>query len=130
MTKALQELVNTKGLDGDGFGLSREPAGETGAVITVTGELDMLTVPELRAALDGALAEDRSIALDLLDVTFIDSVSLAAIVNTRRRQGEHGRLVVAVAPDSYSMLIFEIGGLESIVEIVHTRQEALARIAS
>jgi anti-sigma B factor antagonist len=112
------------------FALSRESLGGAVAAITVHGELDMLTVPELRSALGAELAAGTTrIVLDLTDVSFIDSVSLAAIVNAKRQLGADGRLGVVIAPDSYTMLIFEIGGMEAVVELFSTREDAVAQLA-
>lgn len=131
MSKGLQELINTKLTEPPPFGVDREPMGPDGAILAVRGELDMLTVPELRIALNEEIqAGARRLVLDLTEVSFIDSVSLAAILNTRRRLGEGGRLAVVIEEDSYSMLIFEIGGLDSIVELCHTRAGAVAQLSA
>ena len=111
------------------FAIATESMGTT-KVIAVQGELDLLTVPDLRAALVAATAANAdAVVLDLLGVSFIDSVSLAAIVRAKRDLGTK-RLAVVIAPDSYVTLIFEIGGMDSIVELVGTREEALARLST
>jgi anti-anti-sigma factor len=126
MGKGLQDLIRTRDVSSLRFSLRTEVVDDA-VVVTVTGELDLLTVPELREALSAAVdAGTGRIVLDLVGVSFIDSVSIAAIVNSRRRLGPRGRLAVAIVPDSYSMLIFEIGGVGSIVELFDTREAALA----
>jgi anti-sigma B factor antagonist len=128
MSKGTQELL--KHINDSAFALSREAIGGTAAAITVHGELDMLTVPELRTALGAEIdAGIKRIVLDLTDVGFIDSVSLAAIVNAKRRLGADGGFAVVIAPDSYTMLIFEIGGMDSVVEVFATRADAVAHLA-
>ena len=131
MGKALQDLISAKVPEPPEFGVSREPMGACGALVAVRGELDMLTVPDLRTVLDDVIDSGlRRLVLDLTEVSFIDSVSLAAIVNTRRRLGEGGRLGVVIEHDSYAMLIFEIGGLDSIVELFHSRVRAVAKLGT
>ena len=131
MSKALQELINTKVPESQEFAVGTEPMGDAGAIVAVCGELDMLTVPRLReeltAVIDGGV---RRIVLDLSQVSFIDSVSLAAIVTARRRLGDDGRIGVVLEEGSYAMLIFEIGGLDSIVELFHSRERAVSRLGS
>lgn len=131
MSKGLQELISTKVPEPPEFAVATEPLGDRGAIVTVRGELDMLTVPrmreELTAVIEGGI---RRVVLDLTEVSFIDSVSLAAIVTTRRRLGDGGRVAVVIEEGSYAMLIFEIGGLDSIVELFHTRESAVARLAA
>ena len=131
MSKGLQDLINTKVTEPPEFALSRQPMGPRGVLVAVRGELDMLTVPELRDTLNQLIDDGvRRIVLDLTEVSFIDSVSLAAIVNARRRLGERGRLGVVIEQESYAMLIFEIGGLDSIVELFHTRARAVAKLGT
>jgi anti-sigma B factor antagonist len=128
MSKGTQELLKT--INDSAFALSRESVAPAAAAITVHGELDMLTVPELRTALSSEIdAGTTKIVLDLTDVGFIDSVSLAAIVNAKRRLGADGGFAVVIAPESYTMLIFEIGGMDSVVEIFATRADAVAHLA-
>lgn len=131
MTKGLQDLISTKVSEPAPFGVQREDLGARGAIITVAGELDMLTVPELRKAIDAEIERGiERLVLDLVHVSFIDSVSLAAVVTARRRLGDAGRLAVVIEKGSYAMLIFEIGGLDSIVELYHARHHAVARLGA
>lgn len=75
-----------------------EPSFETRSrgkwtVIEVRGELDLSTSDALRSALDGTFGDDPPrIAIDLTDVTFMDSSSLgvlvAALERARERDGE------------------------------------------
>ena len=131
MSKALQELINTKVPESPEFSVTTEPMGDRGALVAVCGELDMLTVPRLREELDAVIDRGANrLVLDLTDVTFIDSLSLAAIVTVRRKLGEGGRVGVVIEEGSYAMLIFEIGGLDSIVELFHSRERAVARLGA
>jgi anti-sigma B factor antagonist len=108
-----------------GYGLATESA-PWGLVVVARGELDVAAVPELRRLL-GASVRTSRILLDLSEVTFIDSLSLAAIVAAKRRLGDEGRLAV-VADHHYVLLIFEAGGLDSVVEVFRTRDEAEAHL--
>jgi anti-sigma B factor antagonist len=131
MSKALQEMINTQVPESPDFSVTTEPMGQDGAIVAVTGELDMLTVPALRNELDSVVEGGiRRIVIDLSAVSFIDSVSLAAIVTTRRRLGEGGRVGVVIEEGSYAMLIFEIGGLDSVVELFPTRERAVSRLGA
>lgn len=95
-----------------------------GTVIVAAGELDIAAVPELRRRLEAAVSSGaRRLLLDFTAITFVDSISLAAIVAARRRMGEDGRLVVATA-HPYVLLILEAGGLESVIDVFPTRDDA------
>lgn len=75
-----------------------EPSFETSTngpwtVVTVRGELDLASAPTLREALDAGLQPDLPrVAVDLTEVTFMDSSTLgvlvAALKQARRRGGE------------------------------------------
>jgi anti-sigma B factor antagonist len=99
-----------------------------GAVIEVSGELDIAGISRLRERLDAVMAQGaQKLVLDLSGITFIDSVSLAAIVAARRRMGDGGRVVVATS-HPYVLLILEAGGLDSVVEVYPSRDEAEAAL--
>lgn len=110
------------------FGVDEQGLEGGVVLLTVVGELDVSTVPALRTALNGAL--ERGIArlvIDLAGVRFIDSVSVAALVTTQRRL-QAGRLALVVPEDSYGMLIFQAGGIEAVLPIFETRDEAVAHV--
>jgi anti-sigma B factor antagonist len=99
-------------------------------VIAVSGELDMLTTPRLRAAVHTALqeADGATVVVDLTKVTFLGSPGLAALVdavNEARRQGGPLRIVV----DSARPVIrpIELTGLDDVLALYDTVEEALAR---
>ena len=105
------------------FGLTAE-ATAWGRAITAWGELDMAAVPEVHAQVEAALASGaRRLLLDLGAVTFVDSLSLAAIVAAKRRMGPGGRVVIATR-HPYVLLIIEAGGLNAVVEVFESRQAA------
>jgi anti-sigma B factor antagonist len=116
--------------DWSGFEVEEERI-ESGALITVHGELDIATVPTLRERLNAAIeAGLTNIVIDLGPVTFMDSVALAAILHTRTVLGDSGRMAVVVAPESYSRLVFEIAGLPACLDMHETLSSALAAVAA
>jgi anti-anti-sigma factor len=50
------------------------------AVVTVSGELDATTAPDLRDHLDHVDTDQDALVLDLTGVTFCDSVGLASVL--------------------------------------------------
>jgi anti-sigma B factor antagonist len=111
------------------FRLDEEPLGPSGAVLTVSGELDIATVPQPRKRLGAALDRGaRRLVIDLRPLFFLDSVAVAALLHAARQVGDDGRLAVVVAPDSYIRMVFEIAGLPLCLDVVDTREEALARV--
>jgi anti-sigma B factor antagonist len=95
-----------------------------GALVIASGELDVNVVPELRARLTEALETGGGrVVVDLSEVTFIDSLSLSAIIGARRKLEPPGRLAV-VAVHDYIRLILEATGLEQILDVFATREAA------
>jgi anti-sigma B factor antagonist len=110
--------------------LTEEALEPSGVVLTVEGELDIATAPELRARFNAAVDAGVSrLVVDLRAVSFLDSVALATLLNARRRMGENGRLAVVVAADSYVRLIFEIAGMPQCLDIFETREQAVSHVA-
>ena len=108
------------------FRLTEERLAPGGRLLAVCGELDIATVPELRERLDAAVdAKVKRLVLDLSDISFMDSVAMAAILHTRTRMGERADPVV-VPESSYTRLVFEIAGLPRCLELYESRADAIA----
>ncbi|HTI33634.1 MAG TPA: STAS domain-containing protein [Miltoncostaea sp.] len=74
-------------------------AGDQPAVVRVTGELDLASVPHIRAAFAAVESEDpASIAMDLSEVTHLDSTGLRVLLESARRATADGRRFIVVAP--------------------------------
>ena len=69
------------------------------AVVRVAGELDLVAVPDIRAAFAAVEADDPpAMALDLSAVTHLDSTGLRVLLEGVRRAAAAGRRFVVVAP--------------------------------
>ena len=103
-------------------------------VLTVLGELDLNTAPELERPLEETLgAKEPSILIDLSGCEFIDSTGIAVIVrawqrvNGRAENGDGGALVLCCANDQVQRLL-KITGVESSISIHPDRDPALAQL--
>jgi anti-sigma B factor antagonist len=97
-------------------------------VVTVTGEVDMLTAPRLREAVRAALDDPRAgeVVIDLTAVTFLGSSGLAALVHARQdaaRRGEPLRVVVDHARPVIQPI--KVTGLDGVLALYHRLDEAL-----
>jgi anti-sigma B factor antagonist len=99
-------------------------------VLTVRGELDMGTAPELERELEGALAEPGvSIVLDLCDCEFIDSTGIALIVRAWQRLDEaEGRGLVLCSSNHQVRRLLKITGVEGSIPMHESRDAALAEL--
>jgi anti-sigma B factor antagonist len=66
-----------------------------GSVVTVRGDVDATTAPELRACLLAVLERPGAadVEVDLTDVTFLDSAGLTALVVAHRAAERAGRVL-------------------------------------
>ncbi|MEX0171229.1 STAS domain-containing protein [Streptomyces sp. LMG1-1-1.1] len=100
------------GADDGGIAVSRRSNGG-GAVVSIGGELDMVSAPKLRGALAEALedCEDGGgLVLDLTGVTFCDSTGLNTLLRARRRALSDHRFVVIRAASPQVTHLLEITG--------------------
>jgi anti-anti-sigma factor len=102
------------------------PHGDARSIVfRASGELDIATVPELRRHLEAALARGLSrLVVDLSEVSFMDSVSLATMIAVRQRLGDDGRLALVVVPESFVWLTLQAAGLLDRLDHFGTRDEA------
>jgi anti-sigma B factor antagonist len=89
-------------------------------VVTVRGELDVLTAPFLWERMEPALpGVTGKLVFDLAGLTFIDSMGLGVIVRTQSRlRGESPeRQIVVRHANAHARKVFEITGLDRVLDI-------------
>ena len=59
-----------------------------GVILAVAGEVDLVSAPQLLAALRDALASGRPVVVDLGAVTFLDSSGLNVLIEAHKRAEE------------------------------------------
>jgi len=100
--------------------------------ISVRGELDLSTAPDLEGPLDEALSNgEGSLLIDLSRCEFIDSTGIALIVRAWQRldSGENGRALVLCSQNDQVRRVLEITGLELSIPVHLTRDEAIAALS-
>ena len=100
---------------------------EAGVVVIASGEIDLWSAPEVKAALTGHGARESAVVLDLRGVTFMDSSGLGLIVESNQRARKHGfRFAVAVGGASDVHRILEMSGLTKVLTFVDDPHAFLA----
>ena len=97
------------------------------ALLVAGGEIDYQASPQLNALIrDHINAGARRLVLDLSAVTFVDSTAIGVLVSaaTRLHDAGGGSLAVVCAHEKV-LQILEIAGLEGMVTLYRTREEAL-----
>ena len=113
----LEFSVNTAALGGDAF------------VVTLCGEIDLHTAPALEQALQGVIGlGGTSVALDLADVSFVDSTTLAIVLRYHERLQDRGGKLVLVTEDRRVLRTFEVTGLDRVLAIERRLADAVAAI--
>jgi anti-sigma B factor antagonist len=98
------------------------------AVVTISGEHDLSTAPNLRRRLDSLLEEGTTTVVDLSAATFIDSSILGVILDGRRRAAEMqvGFAVLHSDGSEAVVRVLEVTGLRAELPVYAQREEALA----
>lgn len=93
--------------------------------VAVRGEVDIATAPELRAALDAALADGAGVfVIDLSDVSFLDSSAVNVLLRTRALLGRAERELVLICPPGPVLRVLELVRLVELVATFPSRQAA------
>jgi anti-sigma B factor antagonist len=90
--------------------------GEGVCRLSLHGELDLLTVPEVEAALRSADAD--TLVVDLEELSFVDCAGANALRVAGRRARERGRRLIAVNASAFVERLFELIGIDEELTIV------------
>ena len=99
-------------------------AGESGPVITLSGETDLTTVAELSELLTAQLADGtRYLVIDAAGLGFADSASVRVLVLAARTLRQRGGGLVLLRPQRALTRMLEITGADQMITI-HGATEA------
>jgi anti-sigma B factor antagonist len=88
------------------------------ATVALRGEIDVLTVDQVRIALAGALAaHPHDLIVDLSELTFIDSTGLGALIAGFQRARDAGVRFRLAHPTAGVRQILVLSGLLEVVEV-------------
>jgi anti-anti-sigma factor len=105
------------------FTARAEPA-DYGLLVTVTGELDIATAPQLREALTGRPDAGGLVVVDLTRVTFMDSTALGVLIRLQQALTAEGARLAVVCPPGPARLLFEVTGLDAELSLFDTLADA------
>jgi anti-anti-sigma factor len=88
-------------------------------VLVLTGEIDMATVGDLRAATERTIAMPPArVVLDFAGVTFCDSQGLSALIGLNRDVSAAGSRLVFVNVGDFMGRLLDITGLRAAFDVV------------
>ena len=100
------------------------------AIVTVVGEIDISTAPQLRERLFERAATGAPLVVDLGQVSFIDSVGLAVLVGTANRAAAHGGSLQVACGQPKIQELLRLTGLDRRIPLVRSLDEALQNRAA
>ena len=111
------------------FGVKTAQLGNDAFVVSVTGEADLNTAPEIERELKGVLdLGGRAVVVDLLEVGFIDSTVLGILLRFQPRFRGRGGDLVLVSDDLRVLRTLEITGLDRIFQIERRLGDAVGGV--
>jgi anti-sigma B factor antagonist len=100
-------------------------------VVSVAGELDIATAPELCARLDANRLTRPRMLVDLTDVDFCDSTGLRALLGAASEVRAHGgRFAIVCAPSGGVARLLEVVGAAEWMAIHTDPESGLAALVS
>jgi anti-anti-sigma factor len=97
-------------------------------LITVAGEIDIATAPQLRERLTALAASGRPLVVDLAQVSFLDAAGLGVLAGTAHRARARGTSLHVISARPQIRRLFAITGLDRHIPLVWTLAEALAEL--
>ncbi len=87
--------------------------------VTVAGEVDVATAPQLKDALLAVVdAGASSLRVDVADVAFIDSAGLGVLIGALKRVRENGGTIELVGLQPAPRKVVEITGLDELFVLI------------
>lgn len=117
-------------LEGLRFAVSTSLAPRGFVAVAVNGEVDLLTAPQLDAALTAAQHQSSAVLADLREVGFLGSAGLSVLVEAARRATEHGARFAVLATAHAVIRAIEITGLDAALATFDTEDAAMGHLTS
>jgi anti-anti-sigma factor len=109
------ELTVTQSVGTDvEFSITAHAQADGSTLVALAGEFDLAGIPALTTALRTATGP---IVVDLQDVSFLDSATLAVLVQEHRRLQSAARRLVVVVGEHTPTTVFETTGIDRILTI-------------
>ena len=96
------------------FAITTRAQTDGSTLVGLAGELDLFRVAELAAVLEAAAGR---IVVDLQQVTFLDSATLALLVQQHRRLQQAGHELTVLVGEQTPTTVFAVTGIDQILTI-------------
>jgi anti-sigma B factor antagonist len=100
------------------LGVFEEPGPDGCTVLTVTGDLDLVTAPQLDDWFDRLVVSGAdTVVLDLAGVGFVDSSGLRALVTGHKALHAASARLVVRSPNQSTRRLFDMTGLSTVIGV-------------
>jgi len=111
------------------IGITTERLGDETGLISVSGESDLYTAPQLKGELLRLIGAGAvRVVVDLTRTSFVDSATLGVLLGGLKRLRPKGGEISLVIDDANIRKIFEITLLDRVFPITQTLPEALEHV--
>jgi anti-anti-sigma factor len=110
-------IADREDLGPSSFACSATNAKPGASWVQLTGELDIMTAPQLEQTLESSWLDAPLVVLDLRELEFIDSTGVHAIVSASSRARQSGRRLVLLRGAPSVDRMFALAGCSDALEI-------------
>ena|SRR5512139_527442 len=101
------------------------------AVLRLAGEFDSFETEEVRRTFEACLSEGkRRVVLDLTDLVFANSTTIAYFISAQKRAREAGGGLVLAKPGEFLRKTLKTLGLDQVLSIRDSMDDALKSLAA
>jgi anti-anti-sigma factor len=110
---------------GQRLAVSVEVEGSNLSVFTLSGELDLSTIPLLERRLLAEVGSKGAVVVDLTEVSFIDSSGIGLLIRAFRSGGEDQRLHTVITEGTQVERVFRLAGIDRALPLFMDRRGAI-----
>src|SRR3954452_17671204 len=113
------------------FDIKTEQISDAAYVISLAGEVDLYTAPEVKQQLLEVIGQGaKDVRVDFTNTTFIDSTTPGVLAAGAKRLRSNDGQLSLVCSDRNITKIFEITGLDRVFTIYPTRDDAVSKLGT
>ena len=105
-----------------------EPLGDGVSVVSLAGELDLSTLPDLEGPLFEELRTRTGVVVDLTQLIFIDSSGIGLLIKASGLRSDPAAMHIAIAPESQVERVLGLTGVDRALPVTVGSDEALTAL--
>jgi anti-sigma B factor antagonist len=110
------------------LGIEIERPASSLSIVSLAGELDLSTIPQVEAGLLDEIQLSDIVVVDLTRLVFIDSSGIGLLIKAHREMNHGEALRTIIARGSQVDRVFEVAGIGTVLPLFFDRDEAVAAL--